>query len=216
MGMKKYYAYFIPGGGIEGVTDDWKKCERIVVRKSEARFKGFKTKEEAQEWLRRGADYGSRTLRPGLEAGIYFDAGTGRGQGVEISVTDEKSVDLLREIMPKARVNRFGKHRTFKNATNNYGELLACKYALQLALKRGVKKVFGDSKLVIEYWSKGVIKRSPTLPLPSMSPARKSLPQETVDLALSVSKLRREFEKAGGSVKYISGGYNPADLGFHR
>lgn len=216
MKAKKYYAYFIPEDDIKGVTDEWKKCEQIVIRKKEARFKSFKTKEEAREWLQYGADYGFRAAKSGLETGIYFDAGTGRGQGVEISVTDERGGDLLKEILPKARVNRFGKHRIFKNATNNYGELLACKYALQLALKRDIKKVFGDSKLVIEYWSRGMIKRSPTLTLPSMSPAKRVLPQETVDLALSVSKLRKEFEKAGGSMKYISGEDNPADLGFHR
>jgi hypothetical protein len=31
-----------------------------------------------------------------------------------------------------------------------------------------------------------------------------------------VSELRKIFESQGGELKFISGGSNPADLGFHR
>ncbi|MCX6720137.1 MAG: ribonuclease HI, partial [Candidatus Staskawiczbacteria bacterium] len=64
------------------------------------------------------------------------------------------------------------------------------------------KKVFGDSKLVVEYWSKGHIKYE--------------VGEETVNLAQEVKILRREFEKNGGKIFLISGGSNPADLGFHK
>ena len=37
--------------------------------------------------------------RPTLEPGIYFDAGTGRGAGVEISVTDEQGKNLLHKAL---------------------------------------------------------------------------------------------------------------------
>mgnify|MGYP001599598705 CR=1 FL=1 len=86
---------------------------------------------------------------------------------------------------------------------DNYGELLACKYALQIAMQTGVKKVFGDSKLVIDFWSQGIAKK-------------KELPEETYTLVVDVSALRRVFEAEGGSVERISGDDNPADLGFHR
>jgi ribonuclease HI len=139
-----------------------------------------------------------------LETGIYFDAGTGRGNGVEISVTDERGTDLLGYVLAKKLINRHGKHKVRGRAvTNNYGELLACKYALQLALKRGAKKIFGDSRLVVDFWSLGIVKR-------------KELPERTVRLADEVVKLRREFEVNGGVVIHISGDDNPADLGFHR
>ena len=216
MAIKNYYAYFIPRTGEKSITGVWKECERNIAGEKGARFKKFKTKTEAAEWLGRGADYEVKITKSWLAAGIYFDAGTGRGSGVEISVTDEKGNDLLNKILSGPEVNRFGKHLIREEVTNNFGELLACKYALEVALKCGIKKIFGDSKLVISYWSKGFIKGAATPTLPFMPPTKKSLPQKTIDLALVVSKLRNKFENAGGSMHHISGEDNPADLGFHR
>jgi ribonuclease H-related protein len=199
---KKYYAYFVPEQNVSGVTSDWKKCEAMVSGKTGARFKAFGSRKEAEQWIGQGAVYESKRP-PKLERGIYFDAGTGRGTGVEISVTDEKGNNLLHKAVSKADLNRFGKHLVDDtSATNNYGELLALKYALEIAEKDKIKKIFGDSKLVIEFWSRWRIKR-------------KELPEETVALADEVSKSRETFEEGGGSVERISGDYNPADLGFH-
>lgn len=189
-----------------GVVDNWKECEKIVSGKVGARFRGFESREEAAAWLAAGARYEAKpalALRK-LEPGIYFDAGTGRGQGVEVSVTDEKGKNLLHKAVSKQELNQFGKHLIADDsATNNYGELLALRYALEVAKKMKVKKVFGDSRLVIDYWSKWRMKRN-------------ELPEETVELATHVAKLREAFEAGGGTVERIPGGRNPADLGFHR
>ncbi|HEY5221413.1 MAG TPA: ribonuclease H family protein [Candidatus Paceibacterota bacterium] len=202
---KKFYAYFVPGGKT-GVADSWAACEKIVSGKTGARFRGFDSKSDAEAWLLHGALYEAKasTPRPNLKPGIYFDAGTGRGAGVEISVTDEQGKNLLHKAIAKKHLNKFGKH-LLKNdeATNNYGELLALSYALEIARAIRVKYVFGDSKLVIEFWSQRRIKR-------------KDLPEETVALADEVSRAREVFEKSGGTVERISGDFNPADLGFHR
>lgn len=216
MATKRYYAYFVPRTNKKGVADDWKKCEKIIHREHGAKFKGFKTRAEAEEWLKQGADYDAKIQKSWLAAGIYFDAGTGRGAGVEISITDEKGSDLLNKILPGSEINRHGKHLVRGNVTNNFGELLACKYALEIALKYHIKKIFGDSKLVIDYWSKGIIKGASTPVLPSMPSAKKTLPQETVDLAFTVIRLRKKFEKGGGNIQHIPGEDNPADLGFHK
>jgi viroplasmin and RNaseH domain-containing protein len=202
---KKYYAYFVPAygaKGTEGITEDWKKCEKMVSGKTGARFKAFTNKHEAEQWLAQGAVYEAK--KPAnLQPGIYFDAGTGRGTGVEVSVTDEKGTDLLHKIIPKADLNRFGKQLVDnEEATNNYGELLALRHALQIARKENIKMVFGDSKLVIDFWSKWRIKK-------------KEIAEDTVQLAEQVSALREDFEREGGSVERISGDHNPADLGFH-
>jgi ribonuclease HI len=136
--------------------------------------------------------------------GIYFDAGTGRGDGVEVSVTDEKGKNLLHKAVSKFELNQFGKHLIKSDtATNNYGELLALRYALEIAKKMKVKHIFGDSRLVIDYWSKWRIKA-------------KELSEETVELAHEVAELREKFESGGGTIERIGGGHNPADLGFHR
>ncbi len=221
MGKKtkqKFYAYFVPGENRQGITDQWAECETIVSGKVGARFKAFEVREDAAAWLAGGAVYASRAagatgaaldaggVRPAtrLERGIYFDAGTGRGEGVEVSVTDERGANLLHKALSASELNRHGKH-LLENvaATNNYGELLAFKYALKIAQKEKVKKIFGDSRLVIDYWSRWHIKR-------------KELPAATVALADEVAKLREAFEKKGGVVARISGARNPADLGFHR
>ncbi|MDD5431288.1 MAG: ribonuclease H family protein [Candidatus Pacebacteria bacterium] len=201
MKNKKYYAYLILKTGEKGVAGNWDECAKKVLRK-EARFRAFDTEKEAEEWLGCGAEYEKR-LKPVLKKGIYFDSGTGRGLGVEINVSDESGNKLLTKVMPKKLVHK--KHETHfvsRGSTNNYGELLACFYALKTALKSGVKKIFGDSKLVINFWSKGIIKKD-------------KLGKETLDLIDKVYKLRNKFEKSGGEIKYISGDDNPADLGFH-
>lgn len=206
---KKYYAYRLRSGEI-AVVDNWKDCERKVSGVQGSRFKGFENKTDAQAWLVAGAKYEVRSRkssvvsRPSkLEPGIYFDAGTGRGEGVEISVTNETGESLLHLVLSKKDINKFGKHLVGKEATNNYGELLACLYAMQVGIKSGQMNVFGDSKLVIDYWSRGFIKKD-------------KVAEETVELAMAVAGLREEFEEQGGSIKHISGDHNPADLGFHR
>lgn len=198
---KKFYAYFLPSGGA-GVTEDWKKCESMVKGKPGARYKAFDGRAAAEEWLSKGATYEAK-IAPKLEPGIYFDAGTGRGAGVEVSVTDERGRNLLHKSLSREELNRFGKHLVDDpSATNNYGELLALRHALLVAKKEGKKKIFGDSRLVIDYWSQWRIKRKTVAP-------------ETVALAEEVSELREAFESEGGSVERISGDHNPADLGFH-
>ncbi len=210
----KFYAYFVPSSRKSGVAENWPAAEKMVKGVTGARFKAFESRAEAERWLAGGAVYEGKAAQVAaaqhkLQPGIYFDAGTGRGEGVEISVTDEAGKNLLHKVFKKAELNKFGKHlvdggnRDNAAATNNYGELLALRYALEIAKKTGARKIFGDSKLVIEYWSQWRIKR-------------KELPEETVELAAKVAKMRAQFEEDGGTIERISGGANPADLGFHR
>jgi ribonuclease HI len=198
MAKKKYYAYSIDN--INGITESWPECQKIVSGKQSARYKSFETRLEAEKWLKAGADYGLKHMAK--EEGIYFDSGTGAGKGVEISVTDQNGNSLLDEALGKGEINKRGNHWIKDGSTNNFGELLACKYALEIALKKDIEKIFGDSKLILDYWSKGYIKKDKN--------------EETIALAEEVKKLRYEFEKKGGKLGHISGGSNPADLGFHK
>lgn len=206
MSKRKYYAYSFEGK--KGITDNWPECQEIVAGKTRVKYKSFESEESAQLWLDAGADYKIKHLS--LEDGIYFDSGTGAGNGVEINVSDKNGRKLLHKVLSSEKINEKGHHFADKGATNNFGELLACKYALQIAIEEmknpstafRAKKVFGDSKLVIEYWSKGYIKYE--------------VGEETVNLAREVKKLRNEFEILGGKIILISGGSNPADLGYHK
>lgn len=199
MAKSKYYGYFILRTGKKGITENWSECEKIIHHEANSRFKSFKTLSEAKEWLKAGAFY---SFKKKLEQGIYFDSGTGRGLGVEISVTDENGNDFLVKRNFKKHLDKAG-HFILKDVSNNYGELLACYYALKMAIREGIKKVFGDSKLVINYWSKGFMNKD-------------KLSLQTKKLIKSVTLLRKKFEENSGKVEYISGDDNPADLGFHR
>lgn len=211
MSKNSYYAYSISGENNSGITESWKICEAAVKGKS-AKYKGFKTLSEAKDWLSQGANYSYAPKIEGavkktsstqsLKPGIYFDAGTGRGIGVEVRVTDEKARNLIDQIVGAEFINLYGNYLTPKGSTNNYGELFGCYLALNLALKTGIKAIFGDSKLVIDYWSFGHIK-----PI---------LPELTIKLAQKVKALRADFEKGGGRIEHVSGDINPADLGFHK
>lgn len=198
MAKKKYYAYKI--GKRMGVTDNWDDCAKIVGGESGAKYKSFESYGEAQRWLEAGADYAIKHIA--REPGIYFDAGTGGGNGTEINVTDSRGHSLLHRVLPETELSGRGHHLLQGGKTNNFGELLACKYALQIALETGAEKIFGDSKLVLDFWSKGLIK--------------KSMDGDTIALADEVVRLRKKFERLGGYIGRVSGGANPADLGFHK
>ncbi len=194
-----HYAYFLPNGE-SGIVVSWAKCEKIVQGKQGVRYKGFRNLTEAENWLSAGAKYEIKTKKK-MPDGVYFDAGTGRGNGVEISVTNKNGINLLNKVLANSLINKHGKYLLPKGKTNNYGELLALKYALEIATIINEKNIFGDSKLAIDYWSKGFIK--------------KEVANQTKTLAYEVMNMRREFEDLGGTITLISGDDNPADLGFH-
>jgi len=199
MAKQKFYAFLIPGTGKSGVVSSWAEAEKQVKGVTGARYRGFDSKEEAEAWLHGGAEY-EKKKKIRLGRGIYFDSGTGRGKGVEIRVTDEKGKDLLHTVFRRKDLTKFGTHAA-PEATNNYGELLAAYHALRIALKRKSSSVFGDSALVVNFWSRGHV--------------RKDVSIETEALAKKTAQLRKKFEAAGGKIKRISGDHNPADLGFH-
>lgn len=205
---KKYYAYLLINENISGIVESWNECQNLVTG-YKARYKSFSNLEEAQYWLENGAEYSlaqkmeKEKIQSQLEEGIYFDAGTGRGIGVEVRVTDVEGTSLLNVALPSKMINEFGNYLTREGSTNNYGELIGLYLAIDIANKLNIKKIFGDSKLVIEYWSKG--KYHP-----------ENLNDRTINLIRETIKKRVDFEKNNGFISYVSGGINPADLGFHK
>jgi len=201
--LDKFYACYFTHSKTGVITNDWEEC-KILTKGGNTRYKSFKSKREAQSWLDSGGIYETKQmLQDKLPNGIYFDAGTGRGIGTEVRVTDKYGKSILDKFVPKDKINEFGNYLTKEGSTNNFGELLGCYIALNIALKEGVKNIYGDSKLVIEYWSNGRIKSE-------------NVTEDTVKLAKKVVKLRKEFEKLGGKISHVSGDINPSDLGFHK
>ena len=206
---KKFYAYFIIDTNENGILENWSDCQRKVSDKK-ARYKSFKTFLEAEKWLNSGANYEKKEKADLTELyseldqnAIYFDAGTGRGNGVEVRLTDFNGNSLLYKIMNEKNINEFGNYYVADTRTNNFGELVGIYTAFVYAKKYGTKVICGDSSLIIEYWSKGRYNSS-------------DLENDTIELIKKVTLMRNEFEKKGGTVKKISGDVNPADLGFHK
>ncbi len=133
---------------------------------------------------------------------IYFDSGTGGGKGTRARVTNYNGDCLLHFIIKDKWIDRDG-NVVLPEKTNNYGELYACYLALNICLDaKYVTTIYGDSSLVLNYWSKNIINR-------------RKVSRETVYLSKKVSELRKEYEDMGGKLKFISGKLNPADLGYH-
>lgn len=186
-----------------GIDKNWNTCkERKALR-----YKSFKNLQEAQDWLDNGAKYDKPKIE--LNEGVYFDSGTGRGRGItEVRVTDKDKNSLLKHLInPRFiqwleslgwKINEFNNIELDIHKSNNYGELLGLYLALEIARKLGYTDVYGDSKLVIYYWSKGQYN---------------NLPKDTVKLIEKVTENRKNF---GGNIRYINGDFNPADLGFHK
>lgn len=199
---KKYYAVLFLDDNTSKIVSDWEECQKLIKGRSH-RFKSFTSENEAINWLENGGIYEKKSTSLLLEDGVYFDAGTGRGIGVEVRVTDKDGTSLLDKVLEKDKINNFGNYLTENGSTNNFGELIGLYIALEVAYRLNVSKIFGDSKLVIEYWSKGFFNRD-------------NLNEKTIKLIEKTIIKRKKFENLGGTISKISGDINPADLGFHK
>ena len=136
----KIYAYYLLDSQESGIFYTWNECEQKVKGKK-ARYKSFKSEKEAQEWLKSGAEYEKKEKKNEnlfLEFekdGIYFDAGTGRGEGVEVRLTDYDGNSLLYEILEASKINKYGNYKLSDGRTNNFGELTGLFAALKYAKK---------------------------------------------------------------------------------
>ncbi len=208
---RKFYAYRTETE--DGVEESWDACER-KVQGHKARYRGFSTRKEALAWLAAGAPYEDKeavkaeALRQYPADAVFFDAGTGAGRGVELRVTNREGdpiVHLAGDPPEGTTLTKEGNLLLGKSRTNNYGELLACRLALAAADAQGAKRVYGDSRLVLGYWSKGYV-----------SQGKRDDDPDLAELAKDTARARKAFERRGGRLGHIPGGLNPADLGYHR
>ncbi|CAM3116010.1 ribonuclease H family protein [Streptobacillus felis] len=199
-----FYAYYIEEEKKYGIVKTWNECQALTKGKN-ARYKKFENKNDATSWLESGALYTPKSKETSQlhKDATYFDSGTGRTGTVEVKVCDVYGDSLLPFIMPKDKINRYGNYFLSENRTNNFGELTALFIALKYSIKYNIKKICGDSKLIIDFWSIGRYNEE-------------KIDKDTIDLIEKVVKLRKEFEKIGGEILHVSGDINPADLGFHK
>lgn len=212
MSEEKCYAYFLIDSKISGIVFEWEDCQK-ATKGFANRFKSFNSYREARQWIAEGApieiskasveNVANNSKKFKIDKnGIFCDSGTGGKIGTEIRVTDFDGNSLLAKYFPK-KVNVKGNINLGNGITNNYGELSAFIYAIEIAKKLDKKNIYSDSNLIIEYWSKGRYNANIL--------ASKTI--ETIKLAIEARKL---FEEVGGKINFISGDFNPADLGHHK
>lgn len=195
-----FYAYYLIETKETGIVNSWDVCNSIIHKKN-AKFKKFKTKELAEQWINSGCEYEIKDNL--IKNAIYFDAGTGRGIGVEVRVTDVNKNSILNKIVPKNLINEWGNYLVKSDRTNNFGELTGAYLALKYAIKYEIKDICGDSQLVIDYWL-------------NLRYNSNNINKDTIELIQKTNKLYEVFKSKGGHIHKISGDINPADLGFHK
>lgn len=91
---------------------------------------------------------------------------------------------------------------------NNTGELMALTMALRIVInsEEACATILCDSKLLVEYWSKNHVNAK----------TRSKMSPRKLEFIVECAKLRKILEENGGSVKWISGDDNMADLGCGR
>lgn len=235
MGDKKYYAYSIKtkSGTIleQGIT----KKQNLFLEKTKgvkgAVGKSFSTETKAKAFLKNEQFLNLKNFFSKIEKEqvisdiiqtlqekeitkhkneqvIFFDSGTGRGRGVEVRLVDKDKKSLMHLIKNHKvyknlkeygwYINEFDNLEIGKDFHNNFGELMGCYLALIIAKENNYNKIIGDSKLVIDFWGKGICNIKS-------------------ELTLYFSSLAGElYQNYDGTIEYISGDINPADLGFHK
>ena len=137
----KVKMYAVVFNGESRLFDNWDDCSSFVKGKSGVKYKKFASEQEANSWIvenlsvkTTSVEVAEKVYDPSI---IYFDAGTGRGIGVEVRVTDSLGNSLINKIASNSSfidlcnrygfiVNDFGNVQLPKNFTNNYGEALGC------------------------------------------------------------------------------------------
>lgn len=201
---KIYYAVFFLDDLTSFVTFEITLMEKFVQNR-EYITRYFDMFFDADRWIKNM----KKLYVKGIESlfnenSIFFDCGTGRGIGAEVRVSDYMGNSILDKLDEyKNHLNQFGNYNLGEIKDSNYGELYGLYLALLIAIEKNIKVIAGDSKTVIEEWSLG-------------KNIKEKLNSDIKKLIPKVIDLRKDFENIGGEIKYINGGLNPADLGFHK
>lgn len=155
---QKYYA--VAQGKKTGIYLTWAECEAHVKGFKGARYKSFKTKKEAQDWLK-GSVKKESTQDNSIQLAqiyLYSDGGSrnhGNKKGQHVQATDKAAWAYL---IQRAEQNYTGVDGEY-GSTNNRMELLGLLNGLQFILKNGWQneKIYAilDSKYILDALGKG-------------------------------------------------------------
>lgn len=128
--MGKYYA--VKTGRVTGIFDNWKDVQKAVIGYSNAAYKGFETKEDAEEWLNKKAvviDPTSKILAIAYVDGSYDNKHKLYSYGCVIFSGDStytlNSVDFSEDVKTR----------------NIAGELTGAKKAIEWCIEHGIQNL---------------------------------------------------------------------------
>lgn len=153
MAMSNYKWYVVWVGNNPGIYETWEDCRQQVENFPGARYKGFKTREEAILALRGDRESEMGILRSIANAKINVV----NYEAFPEIIVDSIAVDAACSGNPGVMEYRGVSVRTgeqifhkgpFPNATNNIGEFLAIVHALALLKQRGdtTTPIYSDSR----------------------------------------------------------------------
>ena len=99
--------YAVVNGFESRIFDNWDDCSNFVKGKSGIKYKKFASEQEANAWIIENitvkTNFEEVAKKVNDPSVIYFDAGTGRGIGVEVRVTDSLGNSLINKIASNSR-----------------------------------------------------------------------------------------------------------------
>ena len=154
---KKYYVVWI--GHNPGIYDSWAKCQSEIKNFPGAKYKSFKTLDEAEDAY--GENFHDHYAKPGSKSKgqksldpfsheINFDS-----ISVDAACSGNPGIMEYRGVITKDAVELF-RQGPFNGGTNNVGEYLALVHGLAFLQKLGQPKklIYSDSRIAIGWVKK--------------------------------------------------------------
>lgn len=153
--MRKYYVVW--QGREIGVFDNWKDCEAQIKNFPQARFKGFPTRELAEQMFRGGyqsyltqKDSLSPQENPKTVVPIWVGQPIIESLSVDAACSGNPGVLEYRGVYTRTKEVMF--HKKFEEGTNNVGEFLAIVHGIAFLQKQNSNlPIYSDSKTALAW-----------------------------------------------------------------
>ncbi|MEM7103863.1 MAG: ribonuclease H family protein [Bacteroidota bacterium] len=157
MAKKKYYVVW--EGHNPGIYDSWAECQKQIKNFPGARYKSFKTREEADDALYgNSSDYIGKNKKPATIPDKYSDDIVWDSISVDAACSGNPGAMEYRGVDTKTGFEIFRKG-PFQKGTNNIGEFLALVHGLALLKKEGREiPIYSDSRIAIGWVKKKSIR----------------------------------------------------------
>lgn len=145
--QKKSKFYVVWKGRQTGIFSTWESCKEQVDGLTDAQYKSFESREEAEKALEKGYYQTVRKNKPQAPAGSY------NRQAVAVDAAwNTKSGDMEYQGIYVHSGERIFLKGPFPDATNNIGEFLAIVHALAwLDKKQSTLPIYSDSMTAISW-----------------------------------------------------------------